>query len=85
MNDIRGNKDNVAEAVLSVEIVMKESIFGFQGNQKSAFMKITVAQPRFIAPSKRLLERDEVIVPDIGSHNYQAYESNIDYEVRLVT
>jgi DNA polymerase delta subunit 1 len=84
LNDVRGNKDSVGEAILSVEVVMKESIFGFQGNKKSAFLKITVAQPRLIAPSKRLLERGEVVCPGIGGHNYQAFESNIDYEIRSV-
>ncbi|KAF2475110.1 uncharacterized protein BDR25DRAFT_331719 [Lindgomyces ingoldianus] len=35
-------------AVQSVQMTMKENIFGFQGNQKSPYLKITVTDPRNI-------------------------------------
>ena len=47
------------------------------------FAQITLALPRFIAASKRLLERGEIAAP-FNSMSYVAYESNIDFEIRLV-
>ncbi|KAK8232263.1 DNA polymerase delta catalytic subunit [Phyllosticta capitalensis] len=35
-------------AIYSVEIEQKENIYGFQGNQKSPYLKITVTDPKFI-------------------------------------
>lgn len=45
-------------------------------------MQITLALPKFIAAAKRLLERREIAAPFNG-HDYKAYESNIDFEIRL--
>ena len=80
--DLRGAlKDSVSQAVLAVEIVMKESICGFHGNQKTAFLKITLALPRFNATSRRLLEKGFTF-PGYPNHVYKVYESNIDFEIR---
>ncbi|KAF2140745.1 uncharacterized protein K452DRAFT_252622 [Aplosporella prunicola CBS 121167] len=35
-------------AIHSVEMVLKENLYGFQGNQKSPYLKITVNDPRYI-------------------------------------
>ena len=35
-------------AVLSVEMTMRENLYGFQGNQRSPYLKITVTDPRHI-------------------------------------
>ena len=59
-----------------------KGIYGFHGNRKVPFLKITVAIPRLIAPAKRLLEQG-FTCPGYSSHGFQAYESNIDFEVRL--
>jgi DNA polymerase delta subunit 1 len=37
-----------APAVHSVEMTMKENLYGFQGNQKSPYLKITVTDPKVI-------------------------------------
>lgn len=37
-----------APAIQSVQIVMRENLFGFQGNQKAAYIKITVTDPKYI-------------------------------------
>lgn len=83
MNDMRGNKDNIQEAVLVVELVRKINVFGYQGDQPSPFLKITVALPRLIAACKRLLDKENVY-PTFQNHRYQAFESNIDFDIRLV-
>lgn len=42
--------------VHSVKIVMKENILGFQGNQKSPYLKITVNDPRQIRKLRECIE-----------------------------
>ena len=56
-------------------------IYGYHGNKKIPFLKVTVALPRLIAPSKRLLEQG-FQCPGYPVHAYQTYESNIDFEIR---
>jgi DNA polymerase delta subunit 1 len=45
-------------AIHSVQIVMRENIYGFQGNQKSPYLKITVTDPKFINRLRSLIEND---------------------------
>jgi len=68
------------QAVLAVECEMKESIYGFHGNRKIPFLRITMALPKLVAPAKRILETGFKFAgfPERG---YSTYESNIDYEV----
>ncbi|CAH1787413.1 unnamed protein product [Owenia fusiformis] len=83
IKDMRSNKDNITQAVLAVEIVSKESIYGYHGNKKLPFLKITMAIQRLIAPAKRLLESG-FTCPGFGQHGFQSYESNIDFEIRFM-
>ncbi|KAL9083568.1 MAG: hypothetical protein Q9159_005696 [Coniocarpon cinnabarinum] len=43
-------------AIQSVQMVMRENLFGFQGNQKSPYLKITVTDPKFINAVRRTIE-----------------------------
>lgn len=83
MNDLRSNREQIKEAVLTVEIVMKQNIMGYRGEEKTMFIRITVALPRLIAPCKRLLDR-ELVYPPLGQHHYQCFESNIDFDIRFM-
>ncbi|XP_033645764.1 DNA polymerase delta catalytic subunit-like [Asterias rubens] len=82
---LRSNKDNISQAVLAVEPVTKESIYGYHGpNGMRPFLKITLAYPKLIAPTKRILE-EGFTVPNLYTHRgYQTYESNIDFEIRFM-
>ncbi|XP_064100186.1 DNA polymerase delta catalytic subunit-like [Macrobrachium nipponense] len=84
-SDMKSNKDNITEAVLAVDMVIKESIYGYHGNKKVPFLKITLALPRLIAAAKRLLGEGKVSVDGVGMPVYEAYESNIDFEIRFMT
>ncbi|PYH98460.1 hypothetical protein BO71DRAFT_480347 [Aspergillus ellipticus CBS 707.79] len=42
--------------IQSVQITMRENIYGFQGNQKSYYLKITVTEPKFISKVRNALE-----------------------------
>ncbi|KAK2581604.1 hypothetical protein KPH14_002110 [Odynerus spinipes] len=80
--DMRSNPDNIQEAVLAVEIVYKQTMYGYTGNEKDAFLKITVAIPKLIAPCKRLLEKE--IIYNEFQHFYTPFESNIDFDIRFM-
>ncbi|XP_021342594.1 DNA polymerase delta catalytic subunit-like [Mizuhopecten yessoensis] len=83
MKDLRSNREGLQNAVLAVDMVNKESIYGYHGNRKVPFLKITVSLPRLIAPAKRLLEQG-FTCPGYLQYGYQSYESNIDFEVRFM-
>lgn len=71
------------QAVLNVELVMKENIYGFNGNKKMPFLCVTVALQKLVAPARRLLECG-ISVSGYGERSYKTFESNIDFEVKLV-
>jgi len=48
MNDLKSNRDEISEPVLAVEIVHKLNIYGYQGDNKAPFAKITLAVPRYV-------------------------------------
>lgn len=37
-------------------MTMKENMYGFQGNQKSPYLKISVTDPKFISRVRRLVQ-----------------------------
>jgi len=83
--DIKNNVDNVVDAVLSCELVEKSTIYGFQGNKKSNFIKITLAVPKMVAAARRLIEKGEVRMPaGMSPLAGKPYEANIDFEVRFM-
>ncbi|XP_060111444.1 DNA polymerase delta catalytic subunit [Heteronotia binoei] len=83
LRDMRSNKDGLSQAVLAVEICNKQNMYGYHGQHLLPFLKITMAMPRLIAPAKRLLEQG-LRCGTLGPHHYQAYESNIDFEIRFM-
>ncbi|XP_061445561.1 DNA polymerase delta catalytic subunit isoform X1 [Rhineura floridana] len=83
IRDMRSNKDGVSQVVLAVEICNKQNMYGYHGEHLVPFLKITMAMPRLIAPAKRLLEQG-LRCGTLGVHHYQAYESNIDFEIRFM-
>lgn len=43
-------------AIYSVQMVLRENLFGFQGNTKSPYLKITVTDPKFINRLRTTIE-----------------------------
>uniref|UniRef100_A0A2P2I4Q3 DNA polymerase n=1 Tax=Hirondellea gigas TaxID=1518452 RepID=A0A2P2I4Q3_9CRUS len=84
LGDMRNNYERITDAVLAVDMVIKESVYNFHNNEKSPFLKITLSLPRLISAAKRLLGDAKIMVPDIGTPPYEAYESNVDFEVRFM-
>ncbi|XP_069461450.1 DNA polymerase delta catalytic subunit isoform X2 [Ambystoma mexicanum] len=83
IKDMRSNKESISQAVLAVDICMKENIYGYHGKRIMPFLKITMALQRLIAPAKRLLELGLRVGP-FPMHCYQSYEANIDFEIRFM-
>lgn len=83
MDDFKSNPDKIQEAVVAVELVYRQSIFGYTGDAKFPFLKISVALPKLIATAKRVLEKNDVFSTFPGFH-YQAFESNIDFDIRFM-
>lgn len=52
-------------AIHSVQMVLRENLFGFQGNQKSPYLKITVTDPKYIQRVRSAIEN--------GNANYKGY------------
>lgn len=46
IKDMRSNKLEIAEPVLMVELVQKLNIYGYAGDQKITYAKITLALPK---------------------------------------
>ena len=51
-------------------MVLRENLFGFQGNQKSPYLKITVTDPKFINKLRTTIES--------GSVNYKSLWKGVD-------
>ena len=58
-------------------------MYGYNSAGKSTFLKITVAVPKLIATTKRLLSAG-FKTPNYPDWDYQAFESFIDFEIRFV-
>uniref|UniRef100_A0A452GRX2 DNA polymerase delta catalytic subunit n=1 Tax=Gopherus agassizii TaxID=38772 RepID=A0A452GRX2_9SAUR len=57
LRDLRSNREGLSRAVLAVEMCSKESMYGYHGQRRLPFLKVTLALPRLVAPAKRLLEQ----------------------------
>ncbi|KAI9758631.1 MAG: DNA-directed DNA polymerase delta [Chaenotheca gracillima] len=74
-------------AVHSVQMVMRENLYGFQGNQKSPYLKITVSDPRFINKLRSALEGGRTnwngLWSDIEDQKIRTFDS-IQYVLRFM-
>lgn len=57
-------------AIASVQMVLRENLFGFQGNQKSPYLRITVTDPKYINRLRTLIEN--------GTANYKGLWKGVD-------
>ena len=59
-------------------------MYGYNSSGESTFLKITVSIPKLVATTKRLLYQG-FRTPTYPEHVYHAFESFIDFEIRLVS
>lgn len=64
-----------------VEIVQRKNIVGYWGDDFDDFLKITVRLPNFVGAAKRLFSK-KVSLPPNTNHDFECFETNIDYEIR---
>lgn len=70
----------------SVQMTMKENMYGFQGNQKSPYLKIVVTDPRWIGRTRKLVQEGSAnwkqlwVRPDGGILTFD----NIQYVMRFM-
>lgn len=57
-------------AIHSVQMVLRENLYGFQGNQKSPYLKITVTDPKYINKLRTSIEG--------GNANYRGWWKGVD-------
>lgn len=85
LNDMPASAQKPSQAVLSIEIVHKINIYGYSGDKKIPFIKITVALPSLVGAGARVFERGQ-------AHGYgfdkgvsaRTFESNIDFDIRFM-
>jgi len=46
-----------APAIYSVQMVLRENLYGFRGNQQNPYLKITVTDPKFIPKVRSSIEQ----------------------------
>lgn len=84
LKDMRSNKNSLSDTVVGIDMVLKQSIYGYNSKGKTPFLKVTMVLPRLIAPAKRLLETGSVSVDPYGAPSYRIFESNVDFEIRFM-
>jgi DNA polymerase delta subunit 1 len=72
-------------SIVNVEICLKQSIYGYHGDSKSPFIKVTVNEPRMIAKARAKFETG-LTVPgyDKPVIAETTYESNLAYLLRFM-
>ena len=80
-------KCKITEFVLSVEIVSKQDIYGYNYDKQQYFIKITIVLPKIIGVAKKILEEGKInISPHHHEENqkFKVYEANIDFILRFM-
>ncbi|KAI8637673.1 DNA polymerase family B-domain-containing protein [Parasitella parasitica] len=72
-------------AVFDVSILMKQSIYGYHGESKSPFVRVTVKDPRDISKCKNKIEQGLYISDfDRPCQSDTTFESNLGYVLRFM-
>lgn len=77
------NDKHVANPVLSVSVVRKQSIWGYHFGEETDFLRITLAIPSFVATARRVLQNG-LSIGKHGTKSFLTYESNIPFALRLM-
>ncbi|OQV18431.1 DNA polymerase delta catalytic subunit [Hypsibius exemplaris] len=72
-------------AVLEVNIVQKENMYGYSEQGKRDFIQVKLAQPRFMASAKRIVESGFSLLQNGPVVNFgRTFETNVDFEIRFM-
>lgn len=67
-----------------VEISMRENLWGYNGNQKTPFLKIILHDPKNLARVRVAFEQGEVQFLDMFQGPTLTFESNIQFLLRFM-
>ncbi|RWS28033.1 DNA polymerase delta catalytic subunit-like protein [Leptotrombidium deliense] len=78
-------KSNITNAILSVEFVKKQTLYGYHKNQSNRFLKITVALPNIVSLAARVFEKSFAGKSGFADGTkINTYESNVDFQIRFM-
>ncbi|KAJ3307302.1 DNA-directed DNA polymerase delta [Kappamyces sp. JEL0829] len=81
---VKGKGAQGGPMVISIDVMQKSSIYGYQGEHKSAFLKVVVRTQNMISACKRIY-KEGFQVPGLGTVScYQTFESNIPFTLRYM-
>ena len=63
---------------------MKENLWGYNGNQKTPFLKIILKDPKLLARARIVFEQGEVQFLDMFQGSTLTFESNIQFLLRFM-
>jgi DNA polymerase delta subunit 1 len=78
------SRERLQRFVIAISVVERQSIWGYQGDKKQRFFKITMAVPPLVATARNLLEKGEISVPGRGPIRFSTYESNLPFVLRYM-
>lgn len=70
--------------VLRIDVVARQSIWGWQHDRLNDFLKITVAIPALVATTRRILENGLRVPFRDTPLMFTTYESNVPYALRFM-
>ncbi|KAH9257816.1 hypothetical protein BASA81_003834 [Batrachochytrium salamandrivorans] len=79
----RGAQD-ITLHVLAVQLVTKQSIYGYSPHARHNMLQIFVASPTLVATARGILERGFRAAPELGERSLQTYESNVPFVLRFM-
>lgn len=73
-------------AIHSIQMVLRENIFGYQGNQKSPYLKISVTDPQYISKVRFIFEKQPLNYKNfwVGVEKGIKTFDNLDYVLRFM-
>jgi len=78
------NTLNLPGTVTDVSFAKKRSLWGYRGDTKPLFMKLTISDQRGLPKVRAMFEKGEVQFHDLFPEGVTTYESNIAYTLRFM-
>uniref|UniRef100_A0A914WK30 DNA polymerase delta catalytic subunit n=1 Tax=Plectus sambesii TaxID=2011161 RepID=A0A914WK30_9BILA len=76
---------DLKHAVLGINIVMGENLYGYNHNKQSAFLKVTIAVPKLVGIVRKVCQEGVRLTGSSGPPaNLRCFEANVDFEIRFM-
>ncbi|KAF9508169.1 hypothetical protein BS47DRAFT_1373735 [Hydnum rufescens UP504] len=72
------------DGLRNVQILPKRSLWGYRGDAKPVFLKLTISDPKTLPKVRGLFERGELHFRDLFPEPITTYESNIPFILRFM-